>query len=532
MSKDEAIKPADLRSRAMALFTPPFKFNAPYIQDQEWRMVADKRGEEDLRVRGWGRISYMPDAEALQDEVGAVIADALNEYWNRRTAHVEQGGAGSREAILEEALRQVAQSLAWLHRGKCRGYHEKLPTPDDALAFTRKALDEPAPVAPVPEAQGKEWVMDTVMDLANMVEEMREALADKNMPRYGQKLWKAEGIIISLKHAAGWRKVEQSAPAPATGSIGDDAEFRRLARTWDNHEDNEAIQDWQALVAYIDARSQPPAVPEGWQRVPKVATDKMEDAAEEAELQHRVDDKKRGGRDPKLSWSEAYRVMLAAAPQPPAAVCRDDGRCQYAIDHGAEGLGHCPEGKCCMPPAAVAPEQDAQSMTSKTYRAVLTAREDEITRYKDAVRATIDDLIGLHEALGLDPDAAIDSHVMIAEIKRLQTVAAASVQDTSVRDAALVKAIDWFGTCRAQTTAWSVVGREIPSEKWKEYSPDKAREALLKLIQSPAQSVALTDDEIKDIVFDVHAEGGMGEGIDMIAFARAIIARISGKEAA
>jgi len=31
-----------------------------------------------------------------------------------------------------------------------------------------------------------------------------------------------------------------------------------------------------------------------------------------------------------------------------AEPCRDDGRCQYAIDHGAEGLGHCPEGKCCM----------------------------------------------------------------------------------------------------------------------------------------------------------------------------------------
>jgi hypothetical protein len=29
--------------------------------------------------------------------------------------------------------------------------------------------------------------------------------------------------------------------------------------------------------------------------------------------------------------------------------CRTDGRCQYAIDHGAEGLGHCPDGKCCMP---------------------------------------------------------------------------------------------------------------------------------------------------------------------------------------
>ena len=29
--------------------------------------------------------------------------------------------------------------------------------------------------------------------------------------------------------------------------------------------------------------------------------------------------------------------------------CRHDGRCQYAIDHGAEGLGHCPRGKCVMP---------------------------------------------------------------------------------------------------------------------------------------------------------------------------------------
>jgi hypothetical protein len=30
-------------------------------------------------------------------------------------------------------------------------------------------------------------------------------------------------------------------------------------------------------------------------------------------------------------------------------LCRADGRCQYAIDHGAEGMGHCPEVECCMP---------------------------------------------------------------------------------------------------------------------------------------------------------------------------------------
>lgn len=28
--------------------------------------------------------------------------------------------------------------------------------------------------------------------------------------------------------------------------------------------------------------------------------------------------------------------------------CRSDGRCQYAIDHGAEGLGACPTGVCVM----------------------------------------------------------------------------------------------------------------------------------------------------------------------------------------
>lgn len=28
--------------------------------------------------------------------------------------------------------------------------------------------------------------------------------------------------------------------------------------------------------------------------------------------------------------------------------CRSDGRCQYSIDSGAEGMGHCPSGKCVM----------------------------------------------------------------------------------------------------------------------------------------------------------------------------------------
>lgn len=57
----------------------------------------------------------------------------------------------------------------------------------------------------------------------------------------------------------------------------------------------------------------------------------------------------------RAALARAAPVTPAAPPpeqaaQPVAAVCRTDGRCQYAIDHGAEGLGHCPKGKCAMPP--------------------------------------------------------------------------------------------------------------------------------------------------------------------------------------
>jgi hypothetical protein len=55
------------------------------------------------------------------------------------------------------------------------------------------------------------------------------------------------------------------------------------------------------------------------------------------------------------AYQESVQKALAATADLDGLIlchaepCRDDGRCQYAIDHGAEGLGHCPEGKCCMP---------------------------------------------------------------------------------------------------------------------------------------------------------------------------------------
>ena len=67
---------------ALALYTPPFRYLHGYIWDANNCMVADDKGQDiALRVRGWGRISYLPEPEVLQDEVGNLMAQALTEFW-------------------------------------------------------------------------------------------------------------------------------------------------------------------------------------------------------------------------------------------------------------------------------------------------------------------------------------------------------------------------------------------------------------------------------------------------------------------
>jgi hypothetical protein len=85
---------------------------------------------------------------------------------------------------------------------------------------------------------------------------------------------------------------------------------------------------------------------EGWQCVPVEPTGVMKDAGAFSGLPVEC-------AQPWIA-GQVYRAMLAAAPKHGddaggSTQCREDGRCQYAINHGAEGLGHCPEGRCCMP---------------------------------------------------------------------------------------------------------------------------------------------------------------------------------------
>lgn len=53
----------------------PVKTDYTYIWDKDNAMIA--------QVRGWGRLQYMDDAEALQDMVSDFIVDAINEKLER-----------------------------------------------------------------------------------------------------------------------------------------------------------------------------------------------------------------------------------------------------------------------------------------------------------------------------------------------------------------------------------------------------------------------------------------------------------------
>ena len=73
----------NIRDTAIGLYEPPFSFKCGYIFDKNGQMVADQGGAEGyvMRVRGWGRIGYLENPEALQDEVGEWLAEILTNHW-------------------------------------------------------------------------------------------------------------------------------------------------------------------------------------------------------------------------------------------------------------------------------------------------------------------------------------------------------------------------------------------------------------------------------------------------------------------
>lgn len=82
------------RKAAMAVYVPPFRFEHGYIFDSRNHMVADNgpicdgpsvEGAVAARVRGWGKLGYLPNGAELQDEIGQMMADALNELYAKES---------------------------------------------------------------------------------------------------------------------------------------------------------------------------------------------------------------------------------------------------------------------------------------------------------------------------------------------------------------------------------------------------------------------------------------------------------------
>jgi hypothetical protein len=78
------------KQKAIALLRPPFSFYMGYIWDgcKDQNMVADEGGCEIgtiARLRGWGRLGKLEDGAEIQDAIGEIIAEALNQYFERIT---------------------------------------------------------------------------------------------------------------------------------------------------------------------------------------------------------------------------------------------------------------------------------------------------------------------------------------------------------------------------------------------------------------------------------------------------------------
>jgi hypothetical protein len=129
----------DLAERALALYSPPFRVVEGAIYDSAGHKVADDR-EGVMRVRGWGRIAYMENADQLQDAVGQMLADALNDYWRANTPMV----ADSPSKELSRPPADPAGSKVTAMRLERDTLRERLAVLDAALAGDAKRL----PVAP------------------------------------------------------------------------------------------------------------------------------------------------------------------------------------------------------------------------------------------------------------------------------------------------------------------------------------------------------------------------------------------------
>jgi len=85
-------------------------------------------------------------------------------------------------------------------------------------------------------------------------------------------------------------------------------------------------------------------------------------------------------------------------------LCRDDGRCQYAIDHGTEGLAVCPVGKCAnqrtqpheppmekfIPQSDKVTDWDKEKVVARLREAITRNHRAPVWMFEHTIKAAID----------------------------------------------------------------------------------------------------------------------------------------------
>ena len=89
----------NIKQKALKIYTAPFTYRAGWIRDAN-NVVASSAGRQHdqplnviedvigiMQVRGWGHIQYIDlnkfSPEDLQDQIGEIICEALNDYWDK-----------------------------------------------------------------------------------------------------------------------------------------------------------------------------------------------------------------------------------------------------------------------------------------------------------------------------------------------------------------------------------------------------------------------------------------------------------------
>lgn len=182
------------RKAAMAVYKPPFAYKHGYIYDSQQLMVSDHGpiGEDEpgvggavaARVRGWGKLGYLPNGAELQDEIGRMMADALNALYTHAASQGQPSFAAAQDGYdaIWNALQRIESAAVLLptfqvkHEGGIEAVAQNIV---DAIAAVAQAAAPQPLMEPVADRAFLEralTAMEGVIDVADRKTDEFDAL--------------------------------------------------------------------------------------------------------------------------------------------------------------------------------------------------------------------------------------------------------------------------------------------------------------------------------------------------------------------